>query len=205
MAVEIRTDRLLLRAWRDEDLAPYAALNADPRVMAHFPSVLTRQESDASAERIRRQHEERGFTVWAVEVLESERGTVDFAGFTGLSVPSFELPFPHAVDPPVEVGWRLAAQWWGLGIAREAAAASLAYAFDDLGLAEVLAWTTPRNARSVAVMRRLGMTYAGEFEHPVAPADAWWRRHVVHRATGPEPKPGDGPNALRVGSGRKPG
>jgi RimJ/RimL family protein N-acetyltransferase len=183
MAAELRTERLLLRAWRDEDLEPYAALNADPRVMEHFPSLLTRAESDASAERIRRLHEERGFTVWAVEVLDSERGPTDFVGFTGLSVPSFELPFPHLVDPPVEVGWRLAADWWGLGIASEAAAASLAYAWDVLDLPEVLSWTTPANTRSQAVMRRIGMTYAGHFEHPLAAPDAWWRRHVVYRAT----------------------
>lgn len=183
MLSEIRTERLLLRAWWDEDLEAYAALNADPRVMEHFPSVLTRAESDASAERIRRQHEERGFTVWAVQVLASERGPVDFAGFTGLSVPSFDLPFPHAVDPPVEIGWRLAAHWWGLGIASEAATAALAYAWDVLDLPEVLSWTTPGNAPSRAVMRRIGMRQAGEFAHPNAPANAWWRTHLVYRAT----------------------
>lgn len=183
MADEIRTERLLLRAWRDADLEPYAALNADPRVMEHFPSLLSREQSDASAERIRQQHQQRGFTVWALEVLDSERGPADFVGFTGLSVPSFELPFPHLADPPVEVGWRLAARWWGLGIASEAARASLTYARDELHLPEVLSWTTPRNTRSQAVMRRIGLTRAGEFEHPNAAPDAWWRRHVVYRST----------------------
>lgn len=181
MLSEIRTERLLLRAWRDGDLEPYAALNADPRVMEHFPSVLTREESDAGAERIRRQHEERGFTVWAVQVLDSERGPADFVGFTGLSVPSFELPFPHAADPPVEIAWRLAADWWGMGIASEAAAASPAYAWDALEVPEVLAWTVPLNRRSRAVMDRIGMSHAGEFAHPAAAPDDWWRTHDVYR------------------------
>lgn len=183
MTAEIRTERLLLRAWRDSDLEPYAALNADPRVMELHPSVLTRDQSDASAEWIRRHHEERGFTVWAVEVVDSARGAADFVGFTGLSVPPFDVPFPHVAAPPVEVGWRLAADWWGLGIASEAATAALAYAWGELGLPEVLSWTTPSNTRSLAVMRRIGMTYAGEFDHPKAAADDWWRRHVVYRAT----------------------
>ena len=98
--MSLRTDRLLLRRWQPEDRAPFAALNADPEVMEHFPAQLTRAESDASVDRIEAGFAERGFGLWAVEV----QATGEFIGFTGLAVPSFDAPF----TPAVEVGWRLA-------------------------------------------------------------------------------------------------
>lgn len=200
---ELRTARLLLRSWCASDLEPFAALNADPEVMRHFPATMDRASSDASVVRLMDQQERLGFTMWAVEVLASARGAADFVGFVGLSVPSFDVPFPHLAEPCVEIGWRLAVGWWGLGLATEAARECLRFAFDDLGLPEVVSFTTLANARSRAVMERIGMTYDGEFDHPRAGPQDTWRRHVLYR-TGPV-RPGvDGADGLTDRSGRTP-
>jgi RimJ/RimL family protein N-acetyltransferase len=173
----LTTPRLLLRPWREDDLAPFAALNADPEVMRHFPALLTREESDAMAHRLAGLVEEQGWGLWAVE----RRDTGEFVGFTGLAVPRFALPFL----PATEVGWRLARAAWGHGFATEAAAASLDHAFGALGLDEVVAMATARNARSHAVMGRLAMSRdpADDFEHPGYPPGHPERPHVLHRVT----------------------
>ena len=125
MTATITTARLRLRPWRDEDLPAFAALNADPRVMEHFPGTLGRAESDALAGRIRDHFEARGFGLWAVEVS----GGAAFIGFVGLAVPPFAAHF----TPCVEIGWRLAAEHWGKGYATEAAAAALDHGFGPAG------------------------------------------------------------------------
>ena len=174
-APTVTTERLLLRPWRDDDLDPFAGLNADARVMEFFPKALDRAESDALAARIRAHFAQHGFGLWAVEVP----GAVNFAGFAGLSVPTFEAHF----TPCVEVGWRMARAHWGRGYASEAAAASLAYAFDELGLSEVLSFTAPENTRSRRLMERVGMRRepADDFDHPALPAGHPLRRHVLYR------------------------
>ncbi len=129
MRTSIQTDRLLLRAWREDDLAPFAAMNADSRVMEHFPSIMTREESDAFVARIRASFEKNGFGLWAVE-LRGEGAAPTFVGFVGLSVPAFEAPF----TPCVEIGWRLAYDAWNKGIATEGARATLDVAFGELQL-----------------------------------------------------------------------
>ena len=171
----LRTPRLVLRRWRCADREAFAAMNADPRVMAHFPATLTREESNASADRLERELAERPFGLWAVEIP----GVTAFAGFTGLHVPSFEAAF----TPCVEIGWRLAFAHWGRGYATEAARAALAYAWDTVRLEEVVAFTTVGNARSRAVMDRIGMRHdaADDFDHPRLPADHPLRRHVLYR------------------------
>ena len=178
-APALRTQRLILRPWRDEDLAPFAALNADPAVMEHFPSVLTRAESDAAAGRIREELAERGFGLWAVEVPDVS----PFIGFTGLAVPRFTAHF----TPAVEIGWRIAREHWGRGYAPEAARAALAHGFGALGLDEIVSFTAAGNARSRRVMEKLGKTHdaADDFEHPgLAPGHAL-RRHVLYRIRRP--------------------
>jgi RimJ/RimL family protein N-acetyltransferase len=180
---ELRTPRLSLRRWRESDVGPFAALNADPEVMRWFPAPLDLAGTREMVARIETHHEERGFGLWAVEVVASERGPAPFIGFVGLSVPRFDPPFAAAV-PCVEVGWRLARRWWGLGIATEAAAEALRHAFDELGLEEVVSFTVPPNLASQAVMQRLGMRYDGVFDHPLAPPGAWWAPHVLYRRTG---------------------
>lgn len=171
----IRTERLVLRDWRDEDLAAYAELNADPRVMEYFPSTLTRADSDAQAARIRAHIQERGFGFWAVEIP----GVVEFAGFLGLAVPGFEAPFM----PAVEIGWRLSHAAWGKGYATEGARGALRHAFDQLGLSEVVSFTTVGNARSRRVMEKAGMTHdaSGDFDHPRIAEGHPLRRHVLYR------------------------
>jgi RimJ/RimL family protein N-acetyltransferase len=137
---EIRTERLLLRRWREKDLAPFAAMNGDPRVIEFLSRALTRDESDAFVAWIAESWAARGFGQWALERLDSGA----FIGFTGLSAPSFEAHF----TPAVEVGWRLAADAWGHGFATEAARAALAYGFETVGLAKIVSFTVPANVRS---------------------------------------------------------
>ncbi|HEY4395063.1 MAG TPA: GNAT family N-acetyltransferase [Polyangia bacterium] len=178
----LQTERLILRPWRDKDLAPFAALNADPRVREHFPSCLTRAQSDASAQKIRAAFDARGYGLWAVEVS----GGAPFIGFIGLAEPSFTAPF----TPCVEIGWRLAHATWGLGYATEGAHGVLACAFERLGLTELVSMTTPANARSRRVMEKLGMQRdpAEDFDHPNLPPRSPLRRHVLYRIGAPEPR-----------------
>jgi ribosomal-protein-alanine N-acetyltransferase len=162
---ELRTDRLLLRRWREEDRAPFAAMNADPVVMEHFPAVLSRAESDAFVDRVEQGFEDRGFGLWALELSASGA----FVGFTGLAVPRFHVGWMDEREQPVvEVGWRLAPGAWGRGLATEAARAALRFGFDDLGRREIVSFTVLENLRSQAVMRRLGMTRLTTYDHPVA-------------------------------------
>ena len=173
----IRTARLLLRQWRDEDLEPFARLNADPEVMRHFPATLDRSTSDAVADRIRKHIDEHGWGLWAVEVLDGARQ--GFAGFPGLARPRFDAHF----TPAVEVGWRLRRGVWGNGYATEAAEAALAFGFRELGLEEIVSFTATGNIRSIAVMKRLGMHTdpAEDFDHPALVEGSPLRRHVLYR------------------------
>jgi RimJ/RimL family protein N-acetyltransferase len=171
----LRTERLILREWRPEDREPFAALNADPRVMECMPALLPRAQSDALARRSEQHFAKHGFGPWAVEVPD----VAPFIGFVGLSVPAFEAHF----TPCVEIGWRLAAEHWGHGYATEAALASARFAFDDLEMTQLVSFTTPQNVRSRAVMRRIGMTHdeADDFDHPRLPPGHRLRRHVLYR------------------------
>ena len=177
---ELRTPRLLLRAWRDSDREPFAAINADPRVMRWFPSTQDRARSDEGVDRFVALHERLGYTGWAVEVLGSDRGPSPFVGFVGLVPPGWQAPFGH-VEPFVEIGWRLSPDWWGLGMATEAAREPLRFAFEDAGITEVVSFTVPPNLASQAVMQRIGMRYDGVFHHPAARPDEWWGPHVLYR------------------------
>jgi RimJ/RimL family protein N-acetyltransferase len=172
---ELRTDRLILRRWRDTDLEPWAAMNADPEVREHLGELLTREQSDASVAAFQAEFDERGYGWWAVEV----QSTGEFIGFAGLDKVDDDVPFTG-----VEIGWRLARKAWGNGYASEAARAVLAYGFETLNLPEILAITTATNVRSQAVMRRIGMTRnpADDFENPEAP-EGPLRPNVVYRIT----------------------
>jgi RimJ/RimL family protein N-acetyltransferase len=173
----LETERLVLRRWRHGDREPFAAMNADPGVMEHFPARLTRSESDALVDRIEASFEERGFGLWALGIA----GTGEFIGFTGLSVPRFDAHF----TPAVEIGWRLARPFWGYGYASEAARRVLGFAFRDLGLPGLVSFTSVTNVRSQAVMKRIGMTHdpADDFDHPGLDYGHPLRRHVLWRIT----------------------
>jgi RimJ/RimL family protein N-acetyltransferase len=173
------TSRLILRQWRDADLATFHALNSDRRVMEYFPGMLDRRGSDELASRIRTRLESEQFGLWAVEIPD----VAAFAGFIGLSVPSFDAHF----TPCVEVGWRLANAHWGKGYASEGAGRVLEYAFNTIGLNEIVSFTSQLNERSIAVMRRIGMQYdrCGDFEHPRIAHGHRLRRHVLYRIQNP--------------------
>lgn len=173
--IEFDTARLRLRAWREADRAPFAALNADPAVMEFFPGLQSREQSDASIDAWTTQFAERGWSNWAVETLDGQT----FIGFVGLSVPRRQLPF----SPCVEIGWRLARAAWGEGYASEAARGALAVGFERLGLDEIVSFTALGNRRSRAVMERIGMRLdpAGEFDHPALPEGHVLRRHCLYR------------------------
>lgn len=174
-ATELLTERLRLRRWRASDRAPFAEINADPRVMEYFPTVLSRVESDAAFDRITSHFAQRGFGLWVVEIPE----VTECAGFVGLHVPRFEAHF----TPCVEIGWRLAAEHWAHGYATEGARAALAYGFTVLGLNEIVSITVPANRRSRRVMEKLGMTHnpAENFEHPLITEGHPLREHVLYR------------------------
>jgi RimJ/RimL family protein N-acetyltransferase len=172
---EIQTSRLRLRRWLKADHEPFAEINADPEVMEFFPSPLSRERSDELIERIEAGFEREGFGLWALEVRE----TGQFIGFAGLAVPGFEAHF----TPAVEVGWRLARPAWGKGYATEAGGAAIAFGFERIGLEEVVSLTSTANARSRAVMERLGMTRdpAEDFDNPDVPVGDPLRPHVLYR------------------------
>ena len=159
----LRTPRLILRPWRDEDVAPFAAMNADPAVMEFFPRPLDRAESEGAVARTRDHFARHGFGLWAVEVPD----VADFIGFVGLAVPRFEAHF----TPCVEIGWRLACEHWGRGYATEAARAVLDFGFRERTLEEIVSFTIPANLRSRAVMEKIGMTRSpgDDFDHPALP------------------------------------
>jgi RimJ/RimL family protein N-acetyltransferase len=157
--------------WREADREPFARMNADARVMEFFPSTLTREESDAAFDRIAAHREEHGFAQMAAELRE----TGEFIGFIGLSVPTFEAHF----TPCVEIGWRLAAEHWGRGLAMEGAQEVLRRAGRD-----IVSFTAEQNRRSRRVMEKIGMTHdpADDFDHPRIPPGHPLRRHVLYRS-----------------------
>jgi RimJ/RimL family protein N-acetyltransferase len=172
----LTTTRLILRPWRESDLEPFAALNADPEVMRHFVAPMTREESDRFvADRVAPHFAEHGYGLWATE----RRDNGEFIGFVGLMLQTFPAEF----TPAVEVGWRLSRSAWGSGYATEGANASLRYAFEELGLTEVVSMTSTQNMRSMAVMERIGMSHnpADDFDHPRVPSGHPIQRHVLYR------------------------
>lgn len=172
---ERRTSRLVLRALRASDSESFARLNADPRVMEHFPNTLSRAESDNLLQGLRETFDQRGFGPWALELAHVE-GCI---GIVGLSVPKFKSHF----TPCVEVAWRLAYEHWGHGYAQEAAHAALYTAFVHLELEQVVAFTATNNQRSQRVMQALGMRRNPneDFEHPSLPLGHPLRPHVLYR------------------------
>jgi RimJ/RimL family protein N-acetyltransferase len=172
----IETARLILRAWRDDDLAPFAALNADQSAMRFMSGTMTADETRAMVGRIGAHFEAHGFGLWAVEAP----GVAPFVGYVGLQRPTFDAHF----TPCVEIGWRLAPPHWGKGYATEAAMAALRFGFEDLNLDQIVSFTVLANKPSWSVMERIGMTrdLGGDFDHPRLPDGHPLRRHILYRA-----------------------
>lgn len=162
-----------LRQWRDEDLVVFAQLNADPEVMRYFPATLSVEQSDALAHRCRSLIAQQGWGLWALE----EKASAAFIGFTGLNIPADDLP----CSPCVEIGWRLVKGAWGNGFVSEAARTCLSFAFESLALEQVVSFTAVENARSRAVMTRLGMTDTQRnFAHPALAPTHPLSEHVLY-------------------------
>ncbi len=177
----LHTTRLHLRRWRTSDLEPFAQLNADAEVMRHFPRPLRRAESDLLVEKIESHFDDTGFGLWAVDVCGGTRDcrSDEFIGFVGL----LTVPFRARFTPAVEVGWRLRRSAWGNGYATEAATEALRVGFEDVGLDEIVSFTSTVNLPSQAVMRRIGMTNdpADDFDHPAMRKGHALERHVLYR------------------------
>ena len=177
---EVRTERLLLRRWRDEDRAPYIAMNQDPAVMEHLQGLQSPEISNAFIDKVEAHWDEHGWGLWAVEVP----GVAPFVGFTGLWPATHVLGYESR-----ETGWRLAREHWGHGYATEAAREALRFGFEDIGFDEIVSFTVPQNTRSRAVMERIGLAYVegGDFDHPRVDAEAYPHivRHVLYRLDRP--------------------
>ena len=173
--VELRTERLRLRRWRSDDRKPFSELNTDPEVMEFFPAALSRAASDAFVDGIENTFDELDMGRWAVEIADR----AEFIGFVGLSPATFEAHF----TPAIEVGWRLAKQYWGQGFAPEAARAAVSDGFDRLGLEEIVSFTAATNLNSRRVMEKIGMSHDldGNFDHPSVAHGDPLRRHVLYR------------------------
>jgi RimJ/RimL family protein N-acetyltransferase len=170
---ELSTQRLILRGWRESDLAPWAGMNGDPEVRQYLGPLLTFEQALAWVLDFQDDLDRYGYGFWALEVRESG----EFIGFTGLGTVDEDMPYAG-----VELGWRLARPAWGHGYATEAARAALEHGFGTMGLPEIVAVTMARNLRSQAVMRRIGMTTdpAEDFDDPDVD-EGPLRRHVLYR------------------------
>lgn len=171
----METSRLRLRQWCDDDIAPFAKLNGDSRVMEYFPSTLTYDQSAQMVKSIQKHFDQYGFGLWAVELKEDSQ----FAGFIGLAVPRFTAFF----TPCIEIGWRLAAPYWNQGYATEGARAVLDFGFDECNLNQIVSFTVPANIASRRVMEKIGMSYIDNFDHPGLSDDDPLQRHVLYCIT----------------------
>ena len=172
----IETERLYLRQWQASDFAPFAEMNANPKVMAYFPKLLTTSMSNTIAKKCQSLIDDNGWGFWAVSLKETDA----FIGMVGLNNANADMPF----SPAVEIAWRLDNDYWGLGYATEAARASLNFAFVELGIEEVVSFTAVINKRSQLVMERLGMTNTQEnFYHPMINPNHRLAEHVLYKIT----------------------
>ncbi|WP_340619445.1 GNAT family N-acetyltransferase [Xenorhabdus siamensis] len=179
MIIELETERLRLRAWKEEDREPFFRMNSNPEVMEFFPETLTREQSDMFVDSFIRKFEiQGGWGLWAVELKQNG----EFIGFVGLNIPNLEFPF----SPFVEIGWRLDKPFWGKGYACEAARKVFDFAFTEIGLDEIVAFTPLLNYRSESVMKKLGMVRDEKtFMYPAIEEDNPLREHVLYRIKRP--------------------
>ncbi len=173
----LKTKRLILRTWQEQDLDPMSTINQDPLVCEFLPKIGDRAVTKTLIQLFINHYKNYGFTAYAVEL--KSRG--EFIGFVGLLMPSFEAHFM----PAVEIGWRLDSQHWGKGYATEAAKAVVDFAITTLKLEEVVSFTVEKNIRSRRVMEKIGMHHNphDDFDHPKLPIYHPLCRHVLYRLT----------------------
>lgn len=172
-APNLKTKRLLLRQWKEEDLLPFSKMNSDKKVMEYFPSILTIEESNALAIKFQNELQEKKYGLWAVEIPN----IASFIGFIGLHYQDFESFF----TPCIEIAWRLSSEYWGQGYATEGAEVVVDYAFNILKLNEIVSFTAVNNIRSRRLMEKLGMknNLRENFHHPKVPSH--FPVHVLYR------------------------
>ncbi len=171
--VQLETPRLLLRPWKNSDIAEMILLNQDPKVMEYFPATMSVSETQQMMQRIIAHFDEWGYGLWAAEYKENQ----ECIGFIGLSHPRFENDF----TPCVEIGWRLKLKYWGKGLATEGAKEVLKYGMAKLLLPQIYSWTATPNKSSIRVMQKIGMRFQGTFLHPNLPAEDPLCEHVIYR------------------------
>ncbi len=171
----LETDRLILRRWTEADVDPFAAINADPKVMEYFPAPLSEEQTRQMIGRIEDGFQTNGFGLYAAELKE----TAEMIGFIGCSIPNFEAPFM----PCIEIGWRLGSAYWGKGLAPEGALAVLADMFSRPDIEEIVSFTASLNKKSMSVMKKIGMSSDARdnFFHPKLPKDNPLSPHVLYR------------------------
>ena len=171
----LKTKRLILRIFKDEDLDPMTQINQDPKVMEYFPALGNKEQTRIHIKRINDHYDKYGFSLYAVEL----KNTGEFIGFVGLLKPSFDAHF----TPTTEIGWRLSSKHWGKGYAPEAAKAVLEYAFNTLHLKEVVSFTSIGNQKSIRVMEKIGLKHdpKDNFYHPKLDKNHPLALHVLYK------------------------
>jgi RimJ/RimL family protein N-acetyltransferase len=181
--INLETDRLIIRNWEERDRDLFFEINSDETVMHYFPFRRTREEADEVFDRVRAMLADSGFGFYALELRDSG----DTIGYGSLVKTDHLEPFIPAGS--VEIGWRMAVRHWGKGLASEAARALLAHGFEHHGLDEIVSFTVVDNARSRAVMERIGMhrDHDADFDHPrVADSFPHLKPHALYRITADE-------------------
>ncbi len=174
-----QSNRLGFRLWRNDDLAPFSALNADEDVMEHFPKTLTVVEVKKLIDKLSQHHLTHGITYYATDLLE----TKEFIGMIGLAHQQYKTEFTPAID----IGWRLSKNAWGQGYATEGARRCLEYAFDHLKIDKIISVCTMKNLKSENVMKKIGMIKIGEFDHPDVHNHPTYQRHKCYQILNPNP------------------
>jgi len=172
MSYLFQSERLGFNKWSSEEEKPFAAMNADPDVMEYFPTTLTKPQSNDLISTLNRHFDDHGFTFFAT----SELSTGNFIGFIGLKWATFDVAF----TPTVEIGWRIAHQFWGKGYATEAAKKMIEKSA-DWNINSIHSFTTVNNRRSEKVMIKCGMKHAGFFDHPLVGDKSPLKKHVLYR------------------------
>nr|WP_174507310.1 GNAT family N-acetyltransferase [Acinetobacter sp. Marseille-Q1620] len=173
----LKTDRLILRQWKESDYLPFIKMGLDPEVMKYFPNLLTKDESLRIIEIVKEIIDRKQWGIFAVELKENH----EFIGFIGLH----DQPVQFDFSPCVEIAWRLAKEYWGKGYATEGAKAVLEYAFNTLHLDKVVSFTASINKPSESVMKKIGMTKVKEFNHPEFSSAPDLEKHVLYEISKP--------------------
>ena len=177
--IHIETERLILREWEESDLKDFARMNGDPMVMQYLPRLLDEKASKRHIKEFQKHFKKYGYGLYVLELKD----TGEFVGFTGLKNLEIDVPFA----PAVELAWRIDYEYWGKGYGSEAAKAVMEYAFNDLGMKELIAFTVYDNERTIHLMDKLGFEYqeGKDFDYPALKKGHPLGRFVLYKAKKP--------------------